>query len=73
MRHKTNRQIFAMPVLLGIATILGLGAGLLGDGGWDAAAGLLLVAPLAVTAWYWRKPPAPRCREPRSRRIASPA
>ncbi len=56
MSHKTNRQIFGVPILLGIATMLGLGAGLVGDGGWDGAAGSLLAAPLVVTAWFWRKP-----------------
>ena len=73
MRHKTNCQIFGVPILLGIATMLGLGAGLLGDDGWDGAAGLLLAAPLVVTAWYWRTPAAAPRREMRSRRIADSA
>ncbi len=62
MRHKTNWQIFAVPMLLGIATLLGLGAGLIGDGGWDVAAGLLLAAPLAITAWYWMRTGSPTVR-----------
>ncbi|WP_380778368.1 hypothetical protein [Sphingomonas sp. R86520] len=73
MSHKTNRQIFGVPILLGIATLLGLGAGLVGDGGWDDAAGLLLAAPLVVTAWYWRRPATSRRRETRSQRIADSA
>lgn len=73
MRHRTSRQIFAVPILLGIATILGLGAGLLGDGGWDGAAGLLLAAPLVVTAWYWRTPASPAREDTRSRPVARSA
>ncbi|RMB55865.1 hypothetical protein C8J44_1130 [Sphingomonas sp. PP-CE-3A-406] len=55
MRHRTTLQVFGVPILLGIATLLGLGAGLIGDGGWDVAAGLLLAAPLAITGWYWTR------------------
>ncbi len=74
MSHKTNRQIFGIPILLGIATTLGLGAGLIGDGGWDGAAGILLAAPLGVTAWYWQRHPGLRTRkETRSRRVAGSA
>jgi CHASE2 domain-containing sensor protein len=73
MSHKTNRQIFGVPILLGIATMLGLGAGLIGDGGWDTAAGLLLAAPLVVTAWYWRRPSVSPARGSRSQRFTIPA
>lgn len=73
MSHKTNRQIFGVPILLGIATTLGLGAGLVGDGGWDGAAGLLLAAPLIVTAWYWQRPATSRRNETRSQRVTSSA
>jgi len=31
MTHKTNGQIFALPLLLGVSTVAGLGAGLIGD------------------------------------------
>jgi hypothetical protein len=72
MSHRTNRQIFGVPILLGIATMLGLGAGLIGDGGWDGAAGLLLAAPLVVTALYWRRPPTSKRKEMRSQRVAGP-
>lgn len=65
MRHRTTLQVFGVPILLGIATLLGLGAGLIGDGGWDVAAGLLLAAPLAITAWYWTRT-APKIRRDRT-------
>lgn len=67
MRHRTNAQIFGVPVLLGVATLLGLGAGLIGDGGWDVAAGLLLAAPLAITGWYWTRSASPTLRRERTR------
>ena len=73
MSHKTNRQIFAVPILLGVATVAGLGAGLVGDGVWDVGAGLLLALPLAVTARCWVLPPATqprRAEAPRAAQIA---
>ncbi|SFO22237.1 hypothetical protein [Sphingomonas sp. OK281] len=57
MTHKTNGQIFALPILLGVSTVAGLGAGLIGDGVWDVGAGLLLALPLVVTGRYWVRPP----------------
>jgi len=59
MTHKTNGQIFALPILLGVSTVAGLGAGLIGDGVWDVGAGLLLALPLVVTGRYWVRPPEP--------------
>ena len=58
MTHKTTGQIFALPILLGVSTVAGLGAGLIGDGIWDVGAGLLLALPLVVTSRYWVRPPA---------------
>jgi hypothetical protein len=57
MTHKTNSQIFALPILLGVSTVAGLGAGLIGDGVWDVGAGLLLALPLVVTGRYWVRTP----------------
>ena len=62
MRHRTTLQVFGVPILLGIATLLGLGAGLIGDGVWDVGAGLLLALPLIVTGRYWVRPPEPVLR-----------
>ncbi|MES2421910.1 MAG: hypothetical protein V4595_11530 [Pseudomonadota bacterium] len=62
MTHKTNRQIFALPILLGVSTCAGLGAGLVGDGVWDVGAGLLLALPLVVTGRYWVRPAEPVLR-----------
>ena len=65
MTHKTNGQIFALPILLGASTVAGLGAGLIGDGVWDVGAGLLLALPLVVTGRYWVLPPEPVLRRQR--------
>jgi len=62
MTHKTNGQIFALPILLGVSTVAGLGAGLIGDGVWDVGAGLLLALPLVVNGRYWVHPPEPVLR-----------
>ena len=62
MTHKTNGQIFALPILLGVSTVAGLGAGLIGDGVWDVGAGLLLALPLVVTGRYWVRSPEPAQR-----------
>jgi len=62
MTHKTTGQIFALPILLGVSTVAGLGAGLIGDGIWDVGAGLLLALPLVVTGRYWVRPPEPVLR-----------
>jgi hypothetical protein len=62
MTHKTNSQIFALPILLGVSTVAGLGAGLIGDGVWDVGAGLLLALPLVVTGRYWVRTPGPAQR-----------
>jgi hypothetical protein len=45
-----------MPILLGVSTALGLVAGLLGEGWWDAVAVAGLGVPVAVGAWHIFKP-----------------
>ncbi|KQN27111.1 hypothetical protein ASF00_12150 [Sphingomonas sp. Leaf34] len=71
MSHKTNRQIFALPALLGVSTVAGLGVGLIGDGMWDAGAGCLLALPLIVTGRYWVRVPAAKQRRTEAPRLAS--
>jgi hypothetical protein len=48
---RTLRQIFAMPLLLGILTTIGLIAALVGDGIWDGVSWLTLAVPVAICAW----------------------
>jgi len=46
-------RVFAIPVLLGLLSSLGLLSALLGDEMWDALSWLALGVPCAVIAWYW--------------------
>ena len=50
------RQIWGMPVMLGILSVIGLVSGLLGDGGWDVLSGVALSLPIVVIVWYIRRP-----------------
>ncbi|HEY1230677.1 MAG TPA: hypothetical protein VGF26_25495 [Ramlibacter sp.] len=54
------RQVWGMPILLGVLTAAGLVAGLLGDGWWDAVAVAGLGVPVAVGVWHMFKPTARR-------------
>lgn len=51
---QSARQIFRIPLVLGVATAVGLVSALIGDGVWDALSWLALSAPLAAMAWAWR-------------------
>jgi hypothetical protein len=53
-RHGALR-VFAVPMLLGALTAVGLLAALIGDGIWDAVSWLALGVPCAVIAWCWFK------------------
>lgn len=48
------RMIFAVPAFLGAAALAGLVVGLVGDGGWDVAAWLLLGLLPASLLFAWR-------------------
>ncbi len=45
-------RIFAMPALAGIASAIGLVAGLVGDGWWDAVSWAGLGLAVALCGWY---------------------
>lgn len=48
-------RIFAIPLVLGLVSGIGLVAALVGDDLWDAIGWLGLGIPLAVTVWcLWR-------------------
>jgi len=49
---RTRIQIWGVPVLLAILSVIGLVAALLGDGVWDLVSAFTLGAPVAVGAWY---------------------
>jgi hypothetical protein len=42
------RQIWGMPIALGILSAIGLASALLGDGLWDFVSWIALAAPVAV-------------------------
>lgn len=46
-------RVFAIPLLLGMLSIVGLLSALLGDDAWDALSWLTLGVPCVVIAWYW--------------------
>ena len=56
---KALRGLWGMPILLGVLTAVGLGAGLLGDGWWDVVAVAGLGLPVLVGAWHVLKPARP--------------
>jgi len=53
---KTRRQIWGVPVALGVITIVGLMSALLGDGVWDAVSVVALAVPVGVICWHWFGP-----------------
>lgn len=52
--QQSAREIFFMPTLLGLVSVVGLVSALLGDGVWDALSWLALLTSLAAVAWAWR-------------------
>lgn len=53
---RTLRQIFQIPVLIGIISIVGLVSALVGDGPFDVFSWLALGTPCAVVAVFlWRQ------------------
>ncbi len=45
------RRIFGVPLLLALATVIGLVSALLDDGFWDALSWVTLALPMLVAAW----------------------
>lgn len=50
------RQVWAMPIVLGLLTLAGLVVGLLVDGVLDLVAVAALALPVLVGAWYALRP-----------------
>ncbi|MFZ5689941.1 MAG: hypothetical protein ACOY5F_01665 [Pseudomonadota bacterium] len=51
--QRSALQVFAVPIVLGVLSAIGLLAALLGDDGWDYVSWLALGIPCAVMAWFW--------------------
>ncbi len=45
------RRVFGVPLLLAVATVIGLVSALLADGIWDALSWITLALPMVVAAW----------------------
>lgn len=54
MRKKNNTywQVWRIPILLGLLSLLGLLLALVGNQLWDAVSWLLLGIPLLVIGWF---------------------
>ena len=46
------KQIFAIPAVVGLATVVGLISALVGDGMWDALSWVTLGLATAPALWY---------------------
>ena len=56
--HQTLRQIFAAPVVIGILSIVGLLAALVGDNVWDTVSWIGLAIPFALFVFFiYRRAP----------------
>ena len=51
--QRSALQVFAVPIVLGVLSAVGLIAALLGDNVWDAVSWLTLGIPCVVMAWFW--------------------
>ena len=47
-------QIFVVPLILGVLSIFGLAAALLGEGIWHVLSWAALAVPLVLVGWYAR-------------------
>jgi len=50
--HRTLGQIFAAPIVVGVLSIVGLLAALIGDGWWDVVSWLTLTVPVLLYVYF---------------------
>jgi hypothetical protein len=50
--HRSFWQIFAAPVLIGVLSVVGLVAALVGDGWWDGVSWLTLAIPVLLYFFF---------------------
>lgn len=55
-RRQTNKQIFAVPIVLGGLSTIGLVSALVGDGVWDGLSWVTLGIPILLCAYFFLKP-----------------
>ena len=54
-RRQTNGQIFAIPIVLGVLSIVGLISALVGDGVWDGVSWATLAIPILLCGYFFLK------------------
>lgn len=54
-RRQTNGQIFAIPMVLGVLSIVGLVSALVGDGIWDGVSWATLAIPILLCGYFFLK------------------
>jgi Fe2+ transport system protein B len=54
-RRQTNGQIFAIPIVLGVLSIVGLVSALVGDGVWDGVSWVTLAFPILLCGYFFLK------------------
>jgi len=54
-RRQTNGQIFAIPLVLGVLSIVGLISALVGDGVWDSVSWATLAIPILLCGYFFLK------------------
>ena len=52
MAKNSISQVFAWPLVLAIASLIGLLCALIGDAAWDGVSWAMLGAPVLVMAWH---------------------
>jgi Fe2+ transport system protein B len=51
-KRRKFREIFVLPVVIGVLCVAGLVAALIADGIWDQVAMILIAGPLVVVSWF---------------------
>ncbi len=54
-RRQTNGQIFAIPMVLGVLSVIGLVSALVGDGFWDGVSWVTLAIPILLCGYFLLK------------------
>lgn len=54
-RRQTNGQIFAIPMVLGVLSVVGLVSALVGDGVWDGVSWVTLAVPILLCGYFFLK------------------
>jgi hypothetical protein len=63
-RRRTLKEIFGVPLLLGVVSTAGLVIALVGDDLYDAAGWTLLGIPCVIALWHMTRPDTGRSRTP---------